>query len=122
MSQRLDVATDPERRTAPAPGARGAESRAAAATRRRVDPWLAAAIGAAVVGLAFRMAGLAYGLPDHFHWDEPTIMNRAIRMAGGDLTPHFFYYPTLPMYLLLAANGALYAVGHVLHAYPSTTA
>ena len=116
------VATDPDSRTA-APGARaaaGAEARTPAAVRRRMDPWLAAGIGAAVLGLALRTIGLSYGLPDHFHWDEPTIMNRVIRMGSGDLDPHFFYYPTLLMYLLLAANGALYAVGHVLHAYTST--
>src|SRR5262249_52227288 len=45
---------------------------------------------------------------------------RVIRMGGGDLNPHFFYYPTLLMYTLLAANGLLYAVGHVLHWYAST--
>jgi hypothetical protein len=114
------VATDPDLRPASRPSAREAEPRAAAVTRRRVDPWLAAAIGVTVLGLAFRLTGIAYGLPDHFHWDEPTIMNRAIRMAGGDLNPHFFYYPTLLMYLLLVANGALYAVGHVLHLYASS--
>jgi hypothetical protein len=113
------VATEPEPRTAPST-TREAEPRTVAATRRRVDPWLAAAIGVAIVGLAFRVTGIAYGLPDHFHWDEPTIMDRAIRMAGGDLNPHFFYYPTLLMYLLLFANGVLYAVGHVLGYYTST--
>jgi len=115
------VATDPET-TRAATGARaaGAEARTTAAERRRVDPWLVAGIGAAILGLALRTIGLSYGLPDHFHWDEPTIMNRAIGMAGGDLNPHFFYYPTLLMYALLVANGALYAVGHVLHWYAST--
>ncbi|HSR25859.1 MAG TPA: glycosyltransferase family 39 protein, partial [Candidatus Eisenbacteria bacterium] len=117
------VATDPDSTRTAAPGApaAGAETRTPAAERRRVDPWLAAGIGAAVLGLALRTIGLSYGLPDHFHWDEPTIMNRVIRMGSGDLDPHFFYYPTLLMYLLLAANGALYAVGHVLHAYSSTS-
>jgi hypothetical protein len=114
------VATDPEARTAPPRSAREAEPQAATAARRRVDPWLVAAVGATALGLALRLTGLAYGLPDHFHWDEPTIMNRAIRMAGGDLDPHFFYYPTLLMYALLAANGVLYAAGHVLHVYAST--
>jgi Dolichyl-phosphate-mannose-protein mannosyltransferase len=114
------VATDPDVRRAPPPSAGEAEPRAAAAVRRQVDPWLVAAVGATVLGLAFRLTGLAYGLPDHFHWDEPTIMNRAIRMAGGDLNPHFFYYPTLLMYALLAVNGVLYAAGHVLHVYAST--
>lgn len=113
------VATEPEPRTA-APETREARARTVAGARRRLDPWLAAAIGVAVAGLALRATGIAYGLPDHFHWDEPTIMNRAIRMAGGDLNPHFFYYPTLLMYMLLVANGMLYAVGHVLHFYAST--
>jgi 4-amino-4-deoxy-L-arabinose transferase-like glycosyltransferase len=116
------VATEPEPRTAVSPSAREAQPRTVAAARRRVDLWLAAALGVTVVGLALRVTGIAYGLPDHFHWDEPTIMDRAIRMAGGDLNPHFFYYPTLLMYLLLAANGMLYAVGHVLHYYVSTNA
>src|SRR5690242_11850910 len=117
------VATDPDPRTAAPSDALEAQPRAAAvAARRRMDPWLAAAIGAMALGLALRLTGLAYGLPDHFHWDEPTIMNRAIRMAGGDLNPHFFYYPTLLMYLLLVANGALYAVGHVLGFYASSNA
>ena len=116
--------TDSTRPASSRPGARGAgaEARTSAAERRRVDPWLAAGAGAAVLALALRTVGLSYGLPDHFHWDEPTIMNRVIAMGGGDLNPHFFYYPTLLMYLLLVANGALYAVGHVLHVYPSTSA
>jgi hypothetical protein len=114
------VATDPELARAGRERAAGPEARTTAAERRRVDPWLAAGIGVAILGLALRTIGLSYGLPDHFHWDEPTIMNRAIRMAGGDLNPHFFYYPTLLMYALLAVNGVLYAVGHVLHWYAST--
>jgi Dolichyl-phosphate-mannose-protein mannosyltransferase len=116
------VATDPDVRPAP-PSPRTDETiRTGAAARRRVDPWLAAAIGVALLGLALRVTGLTYGLPDHFHWDEPTIMNRAIKMAGGDLNPHFFYYPTLLMYLLLVANGVLYAAGHVLGYYASSNA
>jgi hypothetical protein len=91
-------------------------------TRFAADPWLLGAIAVTVLGLGLRLTGTWYGLPDHFHWDEPTIMNRVIRMGGGDLNPHFFYYPTLLMYTLLIANGALYAVGHVLHVYPSTNA
>jgi hypothetical protein len=116
------VATDPEtaRGAAGARAAAGPEARTTAAERRRVDPWLVAGVGAAILGLVLRAVGLSYGLPDHFHWDEPTIMNRAIGMAGGDLNPHFFYYPTLLMYALLVANGGLYAVGRVLHWYTST--
>src|SRR6266699_1655815 len=107
------VATDPDstrtatsRRRASAP-----DEQRSVATRRAVDPWLAGAIAVTVLGLGLRLTGIWYGLPDHFHWDEPTIMNRVIRMGGGDLDPHFFYYPTLLMYALLVANGLLFAVG-----------
>jgi Dolichyl-phosphate-mannose-protein mannosyltransferase len=118
------VATEPDStRTTAAPRRAGEvgeqEPRRA---RFAADPWLLGAIAVTVLGLGLRLAGTWYGLPDHFHWDEPTIMNRVIRMGGGDLNPHFFYYPTLLMYTLLIANGALYAVGHVLHVYPSTNA
>jgi hypothetical protein len=42
-----------------------------------------------------------------------------VRMGGGDLNPHFFYYPSLLMYALLGLQGGVYAIGHLLHAYPS---
>jgi 4-amino-4-deoxy-L-arabinose transferase-like glycosyltransferase len=117
------VLTEPPRPRAPANGRAAPEPvRVAPALRRRLDPWLLGAIAATAIGLTLRLVGLAYGLPDHFHWDEPTIMNRVIRMGGGDLNPHFFYYPTLLMYVMLAVQGVLYAAGHALHVYPSTNA
>ncbi len=117
------VATGPEARSTATPArthSGGSAAHVATGQRRRVDRWFAAAVGVAILGLALRTIGLGYGLPDHFHWDEPTIMNRVIRMGGGDLNPHFFYYPTLLMYALLVANGALYAVGNVLDVYASS--
>src|ERR1041385_8451911 len=92
---------------------------AAAAVGRRPGRWAPALFAVTVLALCLRITALRYGLPFHYHWDEPTIMNRAVRMGGGDLNPHFFYYPSLLMYLLLAAQGPLYAVGHVLGIYPS---
>src|SRR5262245_49154837 len=115
------VATDPAAAgTSPGPDVAAQPAPAAEGRSHTARLWLAAALGATALGLTLRIVGLADGLPYHFHWDEPTIMNRVIRMGGGDLNPHFFYYPTLLMYVLLAAQGALYAVGHVLHTYPST--
>jgi hypothetical protein len=87
---------------------------------RRVNVGLLAALAISVVALGARVIGLGYGLPFHYHWDEPTVMNRVVRMGGGDLNPHFFYYPSLLMYLLLGMQGSLYAAGHALHVYPST--
>src|SRR2546421_6556887 len=43
-------------------------------------------------------------------------------MGGRDLNPHFFYYPTLLMYVLLVLQGALYAAGRALHYYPTADA
>jgi len=115
------VATDPAAAgTSPGPDVAAQPAPAAEGRSHTARLWLAAALGATALGLTLRIVGLADGLPYHFHWDEPTIMNRVIRMGGGDLNPHFFYYPTLLMYALLVAQGALYAVGHMVHAYPST--
>jgi 4-amino-4-deoxy-L-arabinose transferase-like glycosyltransferase len=86
------------------------------------DRWLLAALAISLVALVLRLVGDAFGLPAHFHWDEPTIVNRAVRMGNGDLNPHFFYYPGLTFYMTFACEAALYFVGHMLHAYPSTTA
>src|SRR5215813_6112489 len=115
------VATDPAPAgTSSRPGAAAEPAPIAKGRGYRTHLWLVAVLGATGLGLTLRVVGLADGLPYHFHWDEPTIMNRVIRMGGGDLNPHFFYYPTLLMYALLVANGLLYAVGHVLHVWPST--
>jgi hypothetical protein len=92
---------------------------AAPAVAPRPRRWAPALLAITVLALCLRFTALRYGLPFHYHWDEPTIMNRAVRMGGGDLNPHFFYYPSLLMYLLLAVQGPLYAVGHVLGIYPS---
>jgi 4-amino-4-deoxy-L-arabinose transferase-like glycosyltransferase len=86
------------------------------------DRWLLAAVAISVVALVLRLIGDAFGLPAHFHWDEPTIVNRAVRMGNGDLNPHFFYYPGLTFYITFACEAALYLVGHLLHVYLSTTA
>jgi 4-amino-4-deoxy-L-arabinose transferase-like glycosyltransferase len=86
------------------------------------DRWLLAALAISVVALVLRLVGDAFGLPAHFHWDEPTIVNRAVRMGNGDLNPHFFYYPGLTFYITFACEAALYFIGHLLHSYPSTTA
>src|SRR5262249_32755740 len=90
--------------------------------RNLADRWLMAALAISVVALVLRLVGDAFGLPNHYHWDEPTIVNRAIRMGSGDLNPHFFYYPGLTFYLTFASEAALFAIGRVLHIYTSTDA
>ena len=76
----------------------------------------------AVFALALRLVGIGFGLPFHYHWDEPTLLNRVIRMGSGDLNPHYFWYPSLLMYVGLVAEGGLYLAGHLLGAYSSPDA
>lgn len=56
-----------------------------------------------VAGAALRYWGLGFGLPHtDARPDESRIINVAVRIANGDLNPHYFVYPTLYMYLLAA--------------------
>ena len=87
--------------------------------RRRINPWLVAALGAAVASFVVNEIGVNFGLPYHLHWDEPIIVNRAIRMGGGDLNPHYFDYPSLLMYAVLVAESGLYLLGRLLHWFHS---
>lgn len=86
----------------------------------KIDRWIAGALAVTALAFALRVTGLGYGLPFHYQWDEPTIMNRVIRMGSGDLNPHFFVYGTLLMYIFLVAQGFLYVVGKAMHVYAST--
>ncbi|HEV2238931.1 MAG TPA: glycosyltransferase family 39 protein, partial [Ktedonobacterales bacterium] len=120
----LAVKLDPARRAAEL-AQRAQSVRAATATqvsRLARDRWLLAVLAISVVALVLRLVGDGFGLPAHYLWDEPTIVNRAVRMGNGDLNPHFFYYPGLTFYLTFLAEAALFVVGHLRHAYPSTSA
>ncbi|MDB4698654.1 hypothetical protein OAF45_00760, partial [Candidatus Latescibacteria bacterium] len=69
--------------------------------------WLLAAI--LLVGLALRVWGLAFGLPNiSCRPDESTLVHRALAIGAGDPNPHFFNYPSLHFYLLAAVYGAYY--------------
>lgn len=49
-------------------------------------------------------ASARIGAPFVYHPDEPDVVGRAVKMlVTGDLNPHWFHYPTLPMYLYAAA-------------------
>ncbi len=70
---------------------------------------IAAFVG--VVALIPRMMGLDAGLPYCWHPDEPKLINLGLRMLQtGDWNPHWFHYPSLPIYLQ-AFNGVLSWVG-----------
>ena len=64
-----------------------------------------------------RVYGVRFGLPYEYYWDEPTIVNRAVRFGSGDLNPHFFYYPAFYMYVLFVASGLTFVFGRLTGHY-----
>jgi 4-amino-4-deoxy-L-arabinose transferase-like glycosyltransferase len=43
-----------------------------------------------LLATSIRLLGIQYGLPYTFHTDEPTIVDRALRiLRTGDYNPHF---------------------------------
>jgi len=75
-----------------------------------------------LLGGFLRLYKLDFGLelPYVAHTDEPTQFNPAIHiLTTGDLNPHFFNYPSLPIYLYSAVMGAGYLVGRLLGTYQS---
>lgn len=71
--------------------------------------------------LAFliRIYGINFGLPNLYYWDEPTVVNRAVRFGSGDLNPHFFSYPALYMYVLFVLTGGVFLLGRATGHYHS---
>ncbi len=76
--------------------------------------------GIVVAALFARAYGARFGLPQLYYWDEPTVVNRAVRFGSGDLNPHFFYYPTLYMYVLFGVSGLYYVFGRLLGHFGSS--
>ncbi len=57
------------------------------------------AIFVAALGLR-AYGGITWGLPDRYHPDEPFVIDHAARISKtGDLSPHWFNYPSLYIYL-----------------------
>jgi len=66
-----------------------------------------------LLGAVFRLVGIQYGLPQHFVPDEQAQIGFALRIFGGDLNPHEYYYPHLQFYLLAAVLKLTSWVSHV---------
>lgn len=85
-----------------------------------LSAWLSAHPAAVFLGLVvlaalLRFPGAEAGLPYCWHPDEPKLINKGIQMLqSGDLDPHWFHYPTLPIYIQAvgAALGYLDRVGN----------
>lgn len=73
-----------------------------------------------LLALALRVWGIAHDLPYVYHPDEPAITLRSLRMLKtGDLNPHFFHWPSLPIYLNALAYVPYYLLGRVLGGFKS---
>jgi 4-amino-4-deoxy-L-arabinose transferase-like glycosyltransferase len=76
--------------------------------------------GILLVAFGLRAYGVGFGLPHLYYWDEPTVVNRAVRFGSGDLDPHFFYYPAFYMYVLFAVSGGYYVLGRITGHFASS--
>ena len=76
---------------------------------RSVAGWLTVILA---VGFCLRLLGIDFGLPNtNCRPDEGVLVKKALAVAGGDLNPHFFHYPSFHIYTLAALFGACYAGG-----------
>lgn len=78
----------------------------------------------AILVLAFwvRYKGIMSGFPLITHPDEPAIVVRALRIIfTRDLNPHFFNYPSLPIYLQSILYLVVYSIGKVLGVFHQFT-
>src|SRR5262245_38473036 len=73
----------------------------------------------AALGLALRLAGITFGLPDLYHVDEPTNVNEALAVSSKLVHGLSFDKGPLFKYLLRAEYGAAYLIGRVLGRYGS---
>jgi len=76
--------------------------------------------GIIFVAAAMRLWGIAYDLPYGFHPDEQYYLNTSQTIfKNGDLNPHFFNYPSLPIYINTAVYIPYYLIGKLTGLFTS---
>ncbi len=72
------------------------------------------------IAVGARIYGIDFGLPYVAHPDEPVNYNVVIAMLNrGDLNPHFFNYPSLPLYAYLILANLISIMGQIGGFYDS---
>jgi 4-amino-4-deoxy-L-arabinose transferase-like glycosyltransferase len=77
-------------------------------------------VGILLLAAGIRLWGLFHDLPFSYFGDELHFMKRSMAMGTGDLNPHWFHKPALPMYLWLLGYGLFYVAGRLLGRFGST--
>ncbi len=75
-----------------------------------------------LVAAFLRIWGVAFGLPDLYHADEPALVNHALAHGTGDLNPHYFKLPAFLNYFLLFFYGIYFLLGRAIGWFPSQEA
>jgi len=83
---------------------------------KKIKYWLG---GILVLGAFLRFWGMDWGLPFEYQSEEYRVIKYALQMGGGDLNPHFFEYPTLYLYFMLAVFGGYFIFGWVFGIFPN---
>jgi 4-amino-4-deoxy-L-arabinose transferase-like glycosyltransferase len=79
-----------------------------------------ALVGILLLAAGIRLWGLFHDLPFSYYGDELHFMKRSMAMGTGDLNPHWFHKPALPMYLWLICYGLFFVAGRLLGRFGST--
>jgi 4-amino-4-deoxy-L-arabinose transferase-like glycosyltransferase len=77
----------------------------------------AALMAVLAAGLALRLWGIGFGLPERYHPDEAKYVWVGLRYLSGDLNPHYFLNPPLWSYVLGALFAVQFAAGSLLGLY-----
>jgi hypothetical protein len=72
-----------------------------------------------VLAFGVRAYGINFGLPHVYYWDEPIVVNRAIRFGSGDLNPDFSWYGAFYMYVIFIVTGIYFVLGFLIGQFKS---
>ena len=79
--------------------------------------WFLTILACAIVP---RAVGLNFGLPQDFHYDERTLIHRALSLPIHQWDPNYYWWPHLYFYLLAAAYAGLFVVGSITGGFEGT--
>ena len=86
---------------------------------KRINPAVLLAL-VVLTALLLRLWGISADLPYIYHPDEPVPLEISLRMfKTGDMSPHFYHWPSLLFYLNFLAYIPYYLLGKLLGVFPT---